>query len=127
MVASARSARPKRQLASSDVRSQKAHHPLSYSVGVRTKFGDELEGIDLLPDGLVFRSQVPIQPGKTLELILCRGSILVDAIVVHCASLRDETGGYAIHTRYHHASEALSSLIREEVARLTGQPELLAP
>jgi hypothetical protein len=100
---------------------------LGYSVGVRAKFGDELEGLDMLPDGLVFRSPVALQPGKTLELILCRGSMLVDAIVVQCTRLRDEQGGFAIHTRYHHVSEALASLIREEVARLTGRPELFSP
>lgn len=127
MVASAPSARPKRQQARSTPQSVESNHPLSYSLGVRTKFGDELEGLDVLPDGLVFRSPVPLQPGKTLELILCRGSILVDAIVVQCGRLQDESGGFAIHTRYHHVSEALGSLIREEVARVTGRPDLIAP
>ncbi len=127
MVASAPSARSKRQHGSSTPPSVETHHSLSYSVGVRTKFGDEAEGIDLLPDGLVFRSPTPLQPGKTLELILCRGSILVDAIVVQCSRLQDESGGFAIHTRYHHVSDALGSLIREEVARLTGRPDLIAP
>ena len=132
MAASASATRHKRQLTLPTTDSESAHAEsavprLSYAVGVRTKFGDELEGLDLLPDGLVFRSPVPIQPGKTLELILCRGSILVDAIVVHCTRLQDEPGGYAIMTRYHHISEALGSLIREEVARVTGQPELVSP
>jgi hypothetical protein len=101
-------------------------HSLSYALGVRMKFGDEHEGLDLLPDGLVFRSDAPLQPGKMVELILCRGSILVDAMVVHCTRLQDESGGFAIHTRYHHVSDALGSLIREEVARLTDRPELIA-
>lgn len=127
MVASAPSARTKREQAMRATAETELRHPLSYSVGVRAKFGDDLEGIDLLPDGLVFRSPVPIQAGKTLELILCRGSILVDAIVVHCSRLKDDQGGFAIHTRYHHVSEALSSLIREEVARLTGRPDLIVP
>jgi hypothetical protein len=127
MVASAPSARTKREQAMRATAEAETRHSLSYSVGVRAKFGDELEGIDLLPDGLVFRSPVPLQAGKTLELILCRGSILVDAIVVHCSRLKDDQGGFAIHTRYHHASEALSSLIREEVARLTGRPDLIVP
>jgi hypothetical protein len=127
MVASAPSTRTKHEPAGHATPSAEPHYPLSYSVGVRTKFGDELEGIDLLPDGMVFRSPIPLQPGKTLELIVCRGSILVDAIVVHCSRLKDEQGGFAIHTRYHHVSEALSSLIREEVARLTDRPDLIAP
>jgi hypothetical protein len=126
MVASASSARSKRQRAAAAPEPDSAAPAAGYTVGVRTKFGDELEGLDMLPDGLVFRSSVPLQPGKTLELILCRGSILVDAIVVQCTRLRDEQSGYAIHTRYHHVSDALSSLIREEVARLTGRPELLS-
>lgn len=127
MVARAPSARTRHELAEQSAQEAEARHALSYSVGVRAKFGDELEGIDLLPDGLVFRSPSPLQAGKTLELILCRGSILVDAIVVHCSRLKDEQGGFAIHTRYHHVSEALSSLIREEVARLTGRPDLITP
>jgi hypothetical protein len=127
MVASAPSARTKRQQVVHSTPSVESAPLLSYSVGVRTKFGDDLEGIDLLPDGIVFRSPIPLQPGKTLELILCRGSILVDAIVVHCGRLKDDPGGFAIHTRYHHVSEALCSLIREEVARLTDRPDLIAP
>jgi len=127
MVASAPSARPKRHQAVPTPPSVDTQSSLSYSVGVRTKFGDELEGIDLLPDGLVFRSPVPLQPGKTLELILCRGSILVDAIVVQCRRMQDDSGGFAIHTRYHHVSDALSGLIREEVARLTERPDLIDP
>ena len=126
MAANARSPHMKRAHATPAAPPASSVHPLSYSLGVRMKFGDELEGLDLLPDGLVFRSPGPLMPGKMIELILCRGSILVDAMVIHCAPLDDESGGFAIHTRFHHVSEALISLIREEVARLTGRPEMIA-
>ena len=122
MVAHARSPRTKSRIERPAAASAESSHPLSYALGVRMKFGDELEGLDLLPDGLVFRAPAPLLPGKMVELILCRGSILVDAMIVHCAPLMDEQGGFAVHTRFHHISEALSSLIREEVARLTGRP-----
>jgi hypothetical protein len=125
MVANARSPRFKPHPGKPTASSVDTSHQLSYSLGVRMKFGDELEGLDLLPDGLVFRAPGPLLPGKMVELILCRGSILVDAMVVHCAPLGDEVGGFAVHTRFHHISDALSSLIREEVARLTGRPELM--
>jgi hypothetical protein len=126
MAANVRSTHLKRAPVTPVTESANTAHPLSYSLGVRMKFGDELEGLDLLPDGLVFRSPSPMMPGKMIELILCRGSILVDAMVVHSAPLNDESGGFAIHTRFHHVSEALHSLIREEVARLTGRPELVS-
>jgi hypothetical protein len=125
MVANARTTRIKHHPAKPAAPSVESIHPLSYALGVRMKFGDELEGLDLLPDGLIFRSPAPLLPGKMVELILCRGSILVDAMVVHCAPLNDEQGGFAVHTRFHHISDALSSLIREEVARVTGRPELM--
>jgi hypothetical protein len=125
MAAKANSPQIKRSQGHPSEPSVDSRHALGYALGVRMKFGDELEGLDLLPDGLVFRSPAPLLPGKMVELILCRGSMLVDAMVVHCAPLEDEGGGYAIHTRYHHVSDALSSLIREEVARLTGRPDLL--
>jgi hypothetical protein len=127
MAANARSPRLRRQHKHPSAPSVNTRRPLSYALGVRMKFGDELEGLELLPDGLVFRAPAPLLPGKMVELILCRGSILVDAMVVHCAPLTDEAGGFAVHTRFHHVSDALSGLIREEVARLTGRPELLEP
>jgi len=95
-----------------------AHRP--YTVGVRMKFGDELEGLDVHDDGITFRSPAPMQPGKMVELMLCNGSLLVDAVVIQCAPLRDDMGGYSIRTRYHQTSDALSSLIYEEISRLTG-------
>ena len=124
MAANARSNQLKRTSANSIPAQLNTAHPMSYSLGVRMKFGEELEGLDLLPDGLVFRSPSPMMPGKMIELILCRGSILVDAMVVHSTPMSDSTGGFAIHTRFHHVSEALISLIREEVARLTGRTDL---
>lgn len=127
MAAKARAPQLKRRHEHPAEPSVESGRSLGYALGVRMKFGDELEGLNLLPDGLVFRSPAPLMPGKMVELILCRGSILVDAMVVRCSPLNDETGGYAVHTRFHHISDALGSLIREEVARLTGRPELLNP
>jgi hypothetical protein len=95
--------------------------PRPYTVGVRMKFGDELEGLDVHDDGVTFRSGAPMQPGKMIELMLCNGSLLVDAVVIHCAPLRDGEGGFAVRTRYHQTSQALSSLIYEEITRLTGE------
>jgi len=91
-----------------------------YSVGVRMKFGDDLPALDIHPDGLTFRSPVGIQPGKIVELILCNGSIMVDAIIIQSLAIRDDEGGYAVRARYHHASEALTSLIFAEINRITG-------
>ena len=127
MVANARLPRLNRGREHPAVPSVNRRQTLSYALGVRMKFGDELEGLELLPDGLVFRAPAPLLPGKMVELILCRGSILVDAMVVHCAPLDDEGGGFAVHTRFHHVSDALGRLIREEAARHTGRPELLDP
>ena len=99
---------------------ERAQRP--YTVGVRMKFGEELEGIDAHDDGVTFRSPTYIQPGKMIELMLCNGSLLVDAVVIQCSQLRDDEGGYAVRARYHQTSQALSSLIFEEITRLTGQP-----
>jgi hypothetical protein len=86
------------------------------------KFGEELEGLDVHDDGVTFRSPTPIQPGKMVELMLCNGSLMVDAVVIQCQPQRDDEGGYAVRTRYHQTSQALSSLIYEEITRLTGEP-----
>lgn len=96
--------------------------PRPYTVGVRMKFGEELEGLDVHDDGVTFRSPAPMQPGKMIELMLCNGSLLVDAVVMACLPLRDDEGGYAVRTRYHQTSQALSSLIYEEITRLAGGP-----
>jgi hypothetical protein len=125
MVARATVTRSPNISSNNEVHANMALPEISFSVGVRTKFGEELEGIDLLSDGMVFRSPAQIQPGRLLELIVCRGSILVDAIVVQSTPLRDGSGAYAIHTRYQHVSDALNSLIREEVARQSSRPDLL--
>jgi hypothetical protein len=98
---------------------ERAQRP--YTVGVRMKFGEEFEGLDAHDDGVTFRSPAPIQPGKMIELMLCNGSLLVDAVVIQCTPLRDDEGGFAVRTRYHQTSLALSSLIFEEITRLTGQ------
>jgi len=127
MAANARLPRPSRGHEHPAVRTRNRRPSLSYALGVRMKFGEELEGLELLSDGMVFRAPAPLLPGKMVELILCRGSLLVDAMVVHCTPLDDEAGGFAVHTRFHHVSDALGLLIREEVARHTGRPDLLDP
>lgn len=106
----------------SDPNIQHPATPRPYTVGVRMKFGEELEGLDAHEDGVTFRSPAPMQPGKMIELILCNGSLLVDAMVIQCTPLRDAEGGYAVRTRYHQTSQALSTLILEEITRLTGDP-----
>ena len=95
MSAKARSPQIKGRHEESATLSADSTRALGYALGVRMKFGDELEGLDLLPDGLVFRAPAPLLPGKMVELILCRGSILVDAMVVHCTPLNDASGGFA--------------------------------
>ncbi|MBI4082195.1 MAG: hypothetical protein HY423_06240 [Candidatus Lambdaproteobacteria bacterium] len=92
------------------------------TIGVRFKFGDELETLELLGDGLVFRSPAPIAGGRIVELILCEGTILVDAMVVQCRPY-DDLGHHAVQVRYHQVSKPLQALIGEEVARSAGLAE----
>ncbi len=54
---------------------------------MRMKFGEDMEGLELFPDGMSFRSPFPIEGGRVLEMILCRGSIVVDVMVTHCEHL----------------------------------------
>lgn len=89
----------------------------AFDVGVHIKLGERLEGLEVFDDGITFRSPVSIQGGRIIELVLCKGAVLVDAMVVGCVPLRDESGGYAIRARYHKTSHALNELIREELAR----------
>jgi hypothetical protein len=97
----------------------------AYTVGVRLKYGEEMDGLDIQEDGLTFRAFRPMQPGQLTELILCRGSILVDAVIIHCRPIPEVPGTFRVQVRYHEASRALSALIREEFLRISGGPVAL--
>ena len=89
--------------------------PYAEIVVVRPKYGDEMEGIALHANGIVFRAPAPIPGGKVLEVILCRGSIMVDAEVVQCEPVPGEPGVFAVRARYLHASPELIECIAEQV------------
>ena len=56
---------------------------------VRMKYGEELNGIRSHEDGVSFHSPSPIPEGKLVELILCGGTILVDAEIAECRPILD--------------------------------------
>jgi hypothetical protein len=91
--------------------------PYAFSVGVRTKLGDDLEGLEAHGDGISFRSPKPIDGGQIIELVICR-AILVEARIVGCALMPGESGGYWVRARFHQTSPTLSRLISEELNRL---------
>lgn len=84
---------------------------------VRMKYGEELNGMRPHEDGVSFHSPSPIPEGREVELILCRGTVLVDAEIVECRPILDALGGFAVRARYVHASDDLRNLITEEVRR----------
>ena len=87
-------------------------------VGMRMKFGEDMEGLQLFQDGISFRSPFPIAGGRVLEMLLCRGSVVVDVMVMHCEHLPSAQGGYAVRTRYHSGSPGLVQLVQDEFKRL---------
>jgi hypothetical protein len=91
--------------------------PYAFSVGVRTRLGEDLEGLEAHGDGVSFRSPRPIEGGQRVELIICR-AILVEAEVVGCAPLGGDDGGFWVRARFHNTSPALNHLICEELNRL---------
>lgn len=95
----------------------RTEYPIPYSepVVVRPKYGQQMEGIEIHKNGIAFRSPYSLRKGHVMELVLCRGSILIDAEVVHCAAVEGETGAYAIRASYLHVSEELIEFIAEEV------------
>ena len=93
-------------------------------VGVRLLFDDQLELLEVFPDGIAFRTPAPLAGGKRMELVLCGGTLLVDAIVVHC-DLHD-SGQFVVRARYQQLSEALQALVTREV-RQTLVPAETAP
>jgi hypothetical protein len=84
---------------------------------VRLKYGEELEGMHVSEDGVQFDSPTPIPVGKLVELILCGGSILVDARIVECRPLTAEGTGFRIRAQYHGTSKDMRELIAHEVRR----------
>ena len=82
-------------------------------IAVRMQFGDE--------DGVTFHSTSPIPVGKTVELILCGGAIVVDAEIVECDPIIDALAGFAIRTRYAQSSADMRALITEELTRQMAQ------
>ena len=91
--------------------------PYSDTVVVRAKFGREMEGIELHENGVTFRSAVPMAKGTVLEVVLCRGSILVDVEVVHCEAVLEDPRVYTIRVRYLHTSRDLVEFIAEEASK----------
>jgi hypothetical protein len=83
---------------------------------VRLKYGEELTGMNVHRDGLSFQSPSPIPAGRIVELILCGGSILVDAEIKDCAPA-PQGGGFLISAEFHHTSNEMRQLIAEEMSR----------
>ena len=94
-----------------------APRPYAFTVGVRTRMGEDLEGLEAHGDGISFRSPRPIDGGQIVELVICH-AILVEARVVGCALMPGEEGGYWVRARFHQTSPALNRLICEELNRL---------
>jgi hypothetical protein len=84
---------------------------------VRLKYGAELNGMQVHQDGVAFHSPSPIAVGKLVELILCGGSILVDAEIIECVQLSGQPAGFGIRAKYHEASDDMRELIAHEVRR----------
>lgn len=90
-----------------------------FDVGVHLKLGERMDGLQVFHDGVSFRSPQPLPGGRLIELVLCNGSVLVDALIVGCLPLAD--GSYAVRARYHKTSRALNAMIEEELtAHLEG-------
>ena len=89
--------------------------PYQIPIIVRLKYGAELNGMQVFQDGVAFHSPTPIPVGKLVELILCGGSILVDAEIVECVPLTSQPAEFGIRARYHEASEDMRELIAHEV------------
>lgn len=96
--------------------------PYAFTVSVRTRLGDDLEGLEAHGDGISFRSPRPLEGGQLIELTICR-AILVEAEVVGCATLADRDQGYWVRARFHHTSPAFAELICTELKRLMNMAE----
>ena len=94
-----------------------APRPYAFTVGVRARLGENLEGLEAHGDGISFRSPEPLEGGLKLELVICH-AILVEATVVGCALMPGEVNGYWVRARFNQNSPALNALICEELTRL---------
>lgn len=102
-----------------DIATSIEHKFIEYEVPivVRMKYGEELKSLKSSADGISFHSPSPIPLGKVVELILCAGTILVDAEITECQPILDNLGGYAVSAAYLQASPDMRHLISEEVRR----------
>lgn len=91
-----------------------AYRPYPFAVSVRTKLGDDLEGLEAHGDGISFRSPRPLEGGQVVELVICR-AILVEAEVVGCVPMPDRAEGHWVRARFRGTSPALNQLISEEL------------
>lgn len=91
-------------------------------ITLRTKLGEELEGLEAYRDGITFRARRLMPGGKIVELVIAE-TILMEAEVVGCASLPGNIGGYLIRARFHNTSQAMSELICAELSRLLERPK----
>lgn len=91
--------------------------PYAFSVAIRTKVGDDLEGLEASGDGISFRSPEPLQGGQVIELVICH-ALLVEAKVVGCTLMPGETDSYWVRARFHETSPALNELICKELNRI---------
>lgn len=92
-------------------------YPLSYShpLVVRDKFGDEMHGIEVDVNGITFSSPYGFPRGKILELILCRGAILMDAEVQEMDPAPDANGRFTVRARFLNCSSETLDLIADEI------------
>ena len=84
---------------------------------VRLKYGEELAGMEAHRDGVTFLSPNPIPVGRIVELILCGGSILVDAEIKSCEASADGVGEFVISAEFEHTSSEMRQLIADEITR----------
>ena len=96
--------------------------PVRSAIALRTKTGEELEGLEAYRDGITFRARRPMPGGKIVDLVIAE-TILMEAEVVGCASLPEKIGRYLIRARFYNTPEAMSELICAELSRLLERPE----
>ena len=73
--------------------------PFPFVIGVRPHYAENMTGLELFQDGLSFRSTHPIPHNKVVELVLCQGHMVIEAVITHCQAMYDERGGFAIRAK----------------------------
>ena len=91
------------------------------AIALRTKLGEELEGLEAYRDGITFRARRPMPGGKIVDLVIAE-TILMEAEVVGCASMPEKIGGFMIRARFYNTSQSVSELICAELSRLLERP-----